>query len=126
MTSFNADDDTMGAVREILEPLFVAKGMKYKKQRNAGIANDTPCVIVSRAGGNTLRTNQGAPLRDQPVLIFDIYANNIDDAHKYATKVEKIMVALGATQLTGQVAVPAAVEAASIRAVNVSFQLTVF
>jgi hypothetical protein len=127
MTTFTDDSDTMGAVREILEPRFLALSppIKYKKQRNAGIDKDTPCVIVSRAGGNGLESLQGVILRDQPVLVMDIYTTNIDDAHVYATKIEKVMKSLGATKLTGQVPVPAAVESSSIRAVSVSFQMTI-
>lgn len=126
MTTYTDDSDTMGAIRELLMPDFEAIGVKYLRQRPGGVVNEVPAAIVSRQGGNAMVTGQNIPLRDKPTLIIDVYATNINEAHILATKIEKIMLRHGATQLTGQFPVPAAVEAASIRAVNITFSLIVY
>lgn len=124
--TYTDDDDTMGAVRALLEPLFLAlePSLKYKKQRNAGLAKDVPCVIVSRAGGDSLDSYQDT-LRDFPILVIDVFTDDIDTAHIYATRVEKIMRRLGAKRLTSQTPIPNAAESAVVRGVSVSFQINI-
>lgn len=121
------DRNTMGVVRDILEPLFLAHDppIKYKRQRNANFAKDVPAAIVSRAGGLPLRTFQGKVVKDAPVLVIDVWTKDEDLTEQLASWVEDTLIGLGATQLTGQVAVPAAVEREDLRGVSVSFQMII-
>jgi hypothetical protein len=121
------DRNTMQVVRDILEPLFLAHDppINYKRQRNAGFARDVPAAIVSRAGGFPMRSFQGKVVKDAPILVIDVWTKDEDLTEQLASWVEDTLIGLGATQLTGQVAVPAAVEREDLRGVSVSFQLII-
>lgn len=125
--TFTDDDDTMGAVRALLEPIFLSHEppIRYKPQRNAGFANDTPCAIVSRRGGLGLESFQGEIIRDNPILIVELWTTDEKLTGKYATWIEKRFKALGANKLEGQQPIPSAVEKSNLRGVSMSFQMTI-